>query len=103
VGLDLRQNPKVVITRTDAVHLDLYVTRGATLVSATLDGKSLSTKQLAHGVVDGLPFWGTDLELPEGKRHTFALVLNGAGTPGDLRIPDQPLARPLVRDVHDGC
>jgi hypothetical protein len=103
VGLDLRQNPKVVTTRTDAVHLDLYVTRGATLVSATLDGKSLSTKQLAHGVVDGLPFWGTDLELPEGKRHTFALVLNGAGTPGDLRIPDQPLARPLVRDVHDGC
>jgi hypothetical protein len=103
IALDLRQNPKVTVTRTDVVHLDLFVTRGATLVSATLDGKPVPATRLTHGVVGGLPFWGTDLELPEKQKHTFALVLNGAGTPGAVRSPDQPLARPLVRDVHDHC
>lgn len=101
VGLDLRHNPKVVVTRTDAVHLDVYVTRGAKLVSATRDGKAV--KPVTQGVVDGLPFWGTDFELPPGEKHTFELVLDGAGTPGDVRIPEQPLAQPLVRDVRDPC
>lgn len=101
IALDVRQRLK--LTRTDVIHLDLFVTRGATLVSATLDGKPVSATRLAHGVVGGLPFWGADLELPEKQKHTFALVLKGAGTSGAVRSPDQPLARPLVRDVHDHC
>ncbi|MFN2539041.1 MAG: DUF4012 domain-containing protein [Mycobacteriales bacterium] len=103
VALDVRQNPKVRVTRTDAVHLDLYVTRGARLVAASRDGTPLKPVALTHGVVDGLPFWGTDFELPPGQKHTFSLVLDKAGTPGDVRIPEQPLAQPLVRDVRDRC
>jgi hypothetical protein len=102
IGLDLRQNPKVVITKTDAVHLDLYVTKGATLVSAERDGKALKKSEMTSGVVGGLPFWGADFELPPKTSHTLSLVLDHAATKGQVRIPEQPLARPMTRAV-EGC
>ncbi|MCW3101417.1 MAG: hypothetical protein JWL77_7035 [Chthonomonadaceae bacterium] len=98
VALDVRQQPK--LTRTDVIHLDLFVTRGATLVSATLDGRLLPSARLTHGVVGGLPFWGTDVELPEKQKHTFALVLNRAEARGSVRTPEQPLTLPLQRKVQ---
>jgi hypothetical protein len=101
ITLDLRANPEVRQSRTDAVHLDVWVTRGVKLVSLTSGGKKVEPS--SHGVVDGLPFWGTDLELAPGRSYQVSLELDGAGSSRSVRIVEQPLARPLDRRVERGC
>jgi hypothetical protein len=101
VTLDLRANPEVRQSRTDAVHLDVWVTRGAKLVSLKRDGAKV--RPSSAGIVDGLPFWGTDLELQPGRTYKVALELEGAGSSRSVRIVEQPLARPLGHEVQRGC
>jgi hypothetical protein len=101
VTLDLRANPVVRQSRTDSVHLDVWVTRGAKLVAMTRDGTKVQPS--SNGMVDGLPFWGTDLDLAPGRTYKVALELDGAGSSRSVRIEEQPLARPLDREVERGC
>ncbi len=99
IGLDLRPGASSRSTRTDAVHLDLYVTRGARFDSAAVDGTRVARTALTSGRVRGVPFWGTDLDLPAGRTVTFTLVLRDAGTGDQVRFLEQPLALPMSSDV----
>jgi hypothetical protein len=101
VTLDLRQNPVVLQSRTDSVHLDVWVTRGAKLVSMSRDDTEVQPS--SNGTVDGLPFWGTDLDLAPGRTYKVALTLTGAGKSRNVRFEEQPLARPLESRVERGC
>ena len=87
------------------VGLSVYATRGARLVSATLDGKALPTDfsqptaVLQPGYEAGLPVWLTFVELPAGKARTLVLHLDEPTSHGRARVPAQALSRPLTTAI----
>ena len=81
----------------DRVSLSVYATRGATLVSASLDGKPVP--YLQPGQEAGLPIWQTFLDLPPQADRTLTLTLDEPTSKGAPRVLEQPLARPLARTV----
>lgn len=86
----------------DRVGLNVYATRGATLVRATLDGKPVP--YLEPGTEAGLPVWRTYLDLPPRAGRTLTLTLDEPTTAGAPRVLEQPLARPLASSVDlDRC
>ena len=89
----------VVRTQTlvDKVGLSVYATRGAKLVSATLDGKPVP--YLQPGQEAGLPVWLTYLDLPPQTTRTLTLTLDEPTATGIPRVLEQPLARPLRSSV----
>ena len=92
---------------TGRVRASVYATRGASLASASLDGRPLRP-----GVVEpgqpvltaaseaGLPLWELILELPPGRERVLVLDLVEPTSPGAARVPEQPLVEDLVRDVR---
>lgn len=81
----------------------VYATRGAKLIAATVDGKPVSAQfgktevLLEPGSEAGLPVWQVYLDLEPGKARTFAVEVDEPVTAGEVRIPEQPLARALTR------
>jgi hypothetical protein len=93
-------------SRTNTVGLMVYGGRGSKLVAATVDGNPVST-QLGRSPVllqaateAGLPVWQVYLDLEPGKARTFAVELDEPTVAGAVRIPEQPLARPLTRATN---
>ena len=90
---------------TGAVTLNVYGTRDARLVSASMDGVPLQrTDELGGAGVRedaeaGMPVWTTLVDLPPGQERTLVLEVDEPVVPGAARVPEQPLARPLVRQV----
>lgn len=91
---------------TGRVLLEVYATRGASLVSATLDGKAVSTvdgnteQTLVHASEAGLPVWQVTTDTPPSKDVTFVLHLEEPTAKGAPRVPEQPLSsRPFTRHV----
>ena len=82
---------------------------GARLLSATLDGKPLTTEPsagpfLEAGSEAGLPVWLTYLDLPPRTSRVVTLRLDEPVTAGTPRVLEQPLARPLTSHVTlRGC
>ncbi|GAC1441313.1 MAG: DUF4012 domain-containing protein [Mycobacteriales bacterium] len=80
----------------------VYGTRGAQLVSATLDGQPVSAISARPGgttlvttTEGGLPVWFTYLSLPRGRARRLVLIVNEPAVPGSAVVPVQPLPRPL--------
>jgi hypothetical protein len=96
------EDESVTQSRVNRVALMVYGTRGAKVVAATLDGEPVSaqfgrTETLLQ--VDeeaGLPIAQVYLDLPPGEPRTFAVELDEPIRSGAVRIPEQPLARPLA-------
>ena len=87
-----------IVTSTDAaVTLDVYASRGATLRTATLNGRPLATRRplLSRFVEGGLPAWSLSMELPREEPQTLVLDLTEPVLRGAPQVPVQPLARPL--------
>ncbi|MGB8651180.1 MAG: DUF4012 domain-containing protein [Mycobacteriales bacterium] len=99
-------DPQVHNSATGRVLLEVYGTRGARLVSATLDGKAVSTypgrtqTPLEAGTLLGLPVWRVTTDTPPGRDVTFVLHLDEPTAKGAPRVPEQPLgSRPFARRV----
>jgi hypothetical protein len=88
-------------TTDSAVVVSLHGTRGASLLLATLDGQPLpfghveTGPYLSVGSDEGVPVWYLYLELPREKTRRLVLDLDEPVVPGAVRIPEQPMARPL--------
>jgi hypothetical protein len=100
ITLDVRANPTVRNSRVDELHHDEFTTRGATLRELRLDGRAV--KPVTAGKLAGLPFWGVDVSLTEGKAVTVTLQLSDARSKAAVRFPEQPMARPRVTSAR-GC
>ena len=91
---------------TGKVLLDVYGTRGAALLSATLNGQAVSTVagrtqiELQQSTEDGLPVWRVPVETPPGQPQVFVLHLSEPTAKGKVRIPLQPQDEELVREVR---
>lgn len=93
-----------VQTRSNQVVLSVYATPGARLEKVTLDGRSTAPTDPAGPFLvnlqeAGLPFWNLELELPPGQPRELVLHLVEPVVPGEALVPEQPLSRPLVREV----
>lgn len=92
---------RTVQSSTSATLLTVYGTRGARLQSASLDGVPLSARivpgrpHLESGTEKGLPFWNVYVLLPRTQTRTLVLSLDEPAAAGSVRIPEQPLSRPL--------
>lgn len=84
---------------TGRVGLDIYGTRGATLLSAEIDGKRATSNDVAIGTEDGLPVWQILLDTPPETARTVVLKLNEPTAPGAARVPNQPIGRDLSKTV----
>ncbi len=84
----------------------MYATRGARLVSATLDGRALSASfgrsdpTLQVSTEGGRPIWEVLADLAPGQTRTFVLRLLEPTAGGTPQVPEQPLGTPLKRSVH---
>lgn len=91
---------------TNEVLLTVYASRGARLQLATLDGQTVpvaaggSGPHLTYRVEAGLPSWQVQLSLPRTQERVLVLQLVEPATQGAARVPEQPLARPMRRDVN---
>jgi hypothetical protein len=102
--------PYVTIRERDGVHgssltsslgVQVYGTRGSRLLSVELDGRPFPVGGvLEPGTEAGLPVWLTYLDLPPGKARVLELQLVEPTAAGAPRVPEQPLARPLLRHLH---
>ncbi len=90
----------------DQVDLSVFTTRGARLVSATLDGKPLSTlfgrsdPVLQVSSEDGLPIWEVVADVAPGQTRTLVLTLDEPVVRGAARVPEQALSSPLVSSIE---
>jgi hypothetical protein len=93
---------------TDIVVLQVYATRGATLRSATLNGKKLVLQTYDSDPTDvpliassesGLPIWQVTLSLVPNQAQKLVLDLDEPVTKGKPRVPEQPLTQPLRKNV----
>ena len=104
--LTIRNVGDAVTSSTDSrVTLTVYTTPGAELVRATVDGRPTRPEDPAgpfvgNSVEDGLPLFAVVLDLPRTQTTRFVLELDEPVVPGEARVPEQPLARPLVTDVR---
>lgn len=81
------------------INANYFATNGATLVSATLDGKTVTAVQ---GAERGHPTFQVDVELPHGDTRTVVLTLKEPKTPGTPIVLTQPQVRPLQVSVTPG-
>jgi len=95
-----------ISSTTDALLVQVYGTRGADLVRGTVDGRPVKPEDpagpfLSNEVEASLPIWSLVLELPRGQTRALTLELTEpVSAAGAARVPEQPLARPLLRDVR---
>lgn len=93
---------RTVDSTTNEVLLAVYGTSGARLQVATLDGSPVPVGP--QGVLvtreAGLPVWQVQLSLPREQPRRLVLQLVEPAGPGLPRVPEQPLARPLRREVR---
>lgn len=95
----------VTMSATNAVTLQVYGTRGALLEGSSLDGEPISRRVRSDGQFlrqseeGGLPMWHLRVELPPEETRRLELRLVEPVVPGEARVPEQPLARPLSRTV----
>jgi len=94
-----------ISSTTDALLVQVYGTRGADLVRGTVDGRPVKPEDpagpfLSNEVEAGLPIWSLVLELPRDQTRSLTLELTEPVSAGAARVPQQPLARPLARDVR---
>ncbi|HWH27777.1 MAG TPA: DUF4012 domain-containing protein [Mycobacteriales bacterium] len=94
----------VRLSTDNAVALSVYTTPGSTLTSATLDGVALDPANTDQPVLTsfdeaGLPGYEIFVELPREQPRTLVLSLEEPVVAGEAVVPEQPLARPLQRDV----
>jgi hypothetical protein len=89
----------------NGVMLSVYGTRGAELVRASLDGVVFAPVDpqgppLQGAEEAGLPLWRVQaMDLPAGVTRRLVLELDEPVVPGAARVPEQPLARPLLSQV----
>jgi len=81
------------------VNANYFATDGATLVTATLDGKPVTVVQ---GVERGHPTFQADVEIPHGQTRTVVLTLKEPKTAGAPIVLTQPTVRPLQLSVTGG-
>lgn len=93
--------------RTSRIRTSLYVTRGAKLAAATLDGQSLRAgvvepgrPVLSSGTEAGLPIWDLTVDLAPGRPRTLTLDLVEPTAPGAARVPEQPLVKDQISEVR---
>ena len=104
--LTIRNVGDGVTSSTDSkVTLTVYTTPGAELVRATVDGRAVRPEDpaglfVANSVERGLPLFSVVLDLPRNQPTRFVLELDEPAVAGVPRVPEQPLARPLGRDVR---
>ena len=97
---------RVVDSTTNEVLLTVYGTRGARLQVAALDDVPVPIRSSgpdAHVSTfseAGLPAWQIQLSLPREQPRRLVLQLLEPAVKGEPRVPEQPLARPLLRDVR---
>lgn len=91
---------------TTRLLTSVYVTRGATLVRAQLDGHELiigrfedDVPVLQQGEEAGRPVFDVMLDLEPGRGRVLRLVLDEPASFGEARVPEQPLVLPLERSV----
>lgn len=120
VSVTLRSDPPAVLppyvtydatqpnraTRTSRVRLSVYLTAGAAVTTAGLDGQPLRPDApvaggpaLTSGTEAGLPVYDVVLELSPGRPRTLTLDLVEPTAAGLPRVPEQPLVIDLVRRV----
>ncbi len=85
--------------------LTVYTTPGAELVRATVDGRAVRPEDpaglfVANSIEGGLPLFTVALDLPRNQSTRFVLELDEPVVAGVARVPEQPLTRPLGRDVR---
>jgi hypothetical protein len=80
------------------LHLALYATRGARLVSATVDG---AAAEVRGGSELGHPVFLLAVELGRGAQRTVVLTLQEPARAEAARAPAQPLVRPQQTVVRD--
>lgn len=96
-------------SRTDVVTLQVYATRGAWLVTASLDGRPFAPTDpngplLTNATEAGLPLWSTELNLAPDQPHMLVLDLDEPTAAGTPRVLEQPLARPQAARLDvPGC
>lgn len=104
--LTIRNVGDGVTSSTDSrVSLTVYTTPGAELVRATVDGRAVRPEDpeglfVANSVEGGLPLFSVVLDVPREQTIEFVLELDEPVVAGVARVPEQPLSRPLGRDVR---
>jgi hypothetical protein len=97
---------RTVSSTVNEVLLQVYGTRGARLQTASLDGQAVPVRAGGGGphvtetTESGLPMWQIQLSLPREMERRLVLQLIEPAAAGRPRVPEQPLARPLRRDVR---
>ena len=101
------------------VDVQFLVTKGAKVVAATMDGKTVglplpedefpasipentSGEILGAGVQAGLPSYGLSLDLRPGQRRLITLTLEEPPTTRTAEVVAQPLVKPTVVTVDPG-
>jgi hypothetical protein len=72
-------------------EISLYVTSGAQLRSATLDGKSVTLRQVSEG---GRPVFVLETTVERRGTRVLTVQLSEPSVPGVPDLPVQPLLRP---------
>lgn len=104
--LTIRNTGDGITSSTDStVSLIVYTTPGAELVRATVDGRAVRPQDpdglfVANSIERGLPLFQVMLDLPRDQTRRFVLELDEPVVAGAARVPEQPLSRPLARDVR---
>jgi hypothetical protein len=80
--------------------VQVFGTRGALLGNARIDGRRVPSGSLVTTTEAGLSVWHMLLELPPDQPRTVVLELDEPAVSGAPRIPEQPLSRPLVRQIN---
>jgi hypothetical protein len=80
--------------------VQVFATRGAILQRATLDGKPLPEGALTGTTEAGLSVWHTLVPLAPQQPRVLVLELDEPAVAGAPRVPEQPLSRPLSREVR---
>jgi hypothetical protein len=94
----------VRLTTDNAVTLSVYATPGAVLTRAALDGRELAPEDTSLPLLSrfeegGLQGWSLFVDLPRAAPRSLVLELEEPLRAGEALVPEQPLARPLEREV----
>ena len=95
----------LVHSNVNQVGVQVYLTKGASVISATMNGKALQVgpgdghASLQPGSEGGLPVYLTYADLPPNVPAILHLVVREPTAKGAPRVPEQPLARPLATTV----
>lgn len=85
---------------TNRTTVALYVTEGAKITGATLDGKIVP---IVVGTERGRPVFQIDGNWAPGQRRTLVFEYSEPRSKLPLTVPVQPMARPMSVRIDDSC